>query len=76
MGYCCGRYESGDRLSQEHDRTIVDRLLAYHPGFDNKIGCGIDYITVMPASLSLSLSLYIYIYIYICIINLIQIIFI
>ena len=67
MGYCCGcgRYESGDRLSQEHDRTIVDRLLAYHPDFDNKIGCGIDYITVMPASLSLSLSLSLYIYIYI-----------
>ncbi|KAF9687564.1 hypothetical protein SADUNF_Sadunf02G0106500 [Salix dunnii] len=40
------RYESGDRLSQEHERTIVDRLLAYHPDFDNKIGCGIDYITV------------------------------
>ena len=49
----CGRYESGDRLSQEHERTIVDRLLAYHPVFDNKIGSGIDYITVMAASLSL-----------------------
>ncbi|KAJ6954952.1 protein DCL [Populus alba x Populus x berolinensis] len=40
------KYESGDRLSQEHERTIVDRLLAHHPDFDNKIGCGIDYITV------------------------------
>ncbi|KAL3603825.1 hypothetical protein D5086_004684 [Populus alba] len=39
------KYESGDRLSQEHERTIVDRLLAHHPDFDNKIGCGIDYIT-------------------------------
>uniref|UniRef100_A0A6N2MFW2 Uncharacterized protein n=1 Tax=Salix viminalis TaxID=40686 RepID=A0A6N2MFW2_SALVM len=31
------RYESGDRLSEEHERTIVDRLLVYHPDFDKKI---------------------------------------
>ncbi|CAK7347539.1 unnamed protein product [Dovyalis caffra] len=41
-----GKYESGNRLSPEHERTIVDRLLAYHPDCDKKIGCGIDYITV------------------------------
>ncbi|KAJ6872181.1 protein DCL [Populus alba x Populus x berolinensis] len=41
-----GKYESGDRLSPDHERTIVDRLLAYHPDCDSKIGCGIDYITV------------------------------
>ncbi|KAB5568919.1 hypothetical protein DKX38_002712 [Salix brachista] len=40
------RYESGDRLTEEHERTIVDRLLVYHPDFDKKIGCGIDYIAV------------------------------
>ncbi|KAH8488045.1 hypothetical protein Peur_060202 [Populus x canadensis] len=41
-----GKYESGNRLSPDHERTIVDRLLAYHPDCDSKIGCGIDYITV------------------------------
>ncbi|KAJ9186745.1 hypothetical protein P3X46_002285 [Hevea brasiliensis] len=41
-----GKYENGDRLSPEHERTIVDRLLPYHPECEKKIGCGIDYITV------------------------------
>uniref|UniRef100_A0A2P2JN47 Protein DCLic n=1 Tax=Rhizophora mucronata TaxID=61149 RepID=A0A2P2JN47_RHIMU len=40
-----GRYENGDRLSPEHERTIVDRLLAYHPDYEKKVGCGTDYIT-------------------------------
>jgi hypothetical protein len=51
MWFCCGRYESGDRLSPDHERTIVDRLLAYHPDCDSKIGCGIDYITVISFTL-------------------------
>jgi len=51
MGFCCGRYESGNRLSPDHERTIVDRLLAYHPDCDSKIGCGIDYITVISFTL-------------------------
>ncbi|OMO74760.1 hypothetical protein COLO4_26519 [Corchorus olitorius] len=41
-----GRYQSGDRLSPEHESTILERLLPYHPECDKKIGCGIDYITV------------------------------
>ncbi|KAG8654767.1 hypothetical protein MANES_05G174300v8 [Manihot esculenta] len=41
-----GKYENGDRLSPEHERTIVERLLPYHPECTKKIGCGIDYITV------------------------------
>ncbi|XP_021284501.1 protein DCL homolog, chloroplastic [Herrania umbratica] len=41
-----GKYESGDRLSPEHEKTILDRLLPYHPECEKKIGCGIDYITV------------------------------
>lgn len=41
-----GRYESGVRLSPEHERTILERLLPYHPEFKKKIGCGIDYITI------------------------------
>lgn len=41
-----GRYESGDRLSPEHEKTILERLLAYHPEYAKKIGCGVDYITI------------------------------
>ncbi|KAE8683626.1 Protein DCL [Hibiscus syriacus] len=41
-----GKYGSGDRLSPEHERMILERLLPYHPEFEKKIGCGIDYITV------------------------------
>ncbi|XP_021651780.2 protein DCL homolog, chloroplastic isoform X2 [Hevea brasiliensis] len=40
-----GKYENGDRLSPEHERTVVERLLPYHPECKKKIGCGIDYIT-------------------------------
>ena len=40
------RYQSGDRLSTEHERTILERLLPHHPEYEKKIGCGIDYITV------------------------------
>ncbi|KAI3460229.1 hypothetical protein Pfo_016892 [Paulownia fortunei] len=41
-----GKYESGDRLSPEHERTILERLLPYHPECEKKIGCGVDYITI------------------------------
>ncbi|KZV45172.1 hypothetical protein F511_11772 [Dorcoceras hygrometricum] len=41
-----GKYESGDRLSPEHEKTILERLLAYHPEYEKKIGCGVDYITI------------------------------
>ncbi|KAJ0981028.1 hypothetical protein J5N97_009283 [Dioscorea zingiberensis] len=41
-----GKYESGDRLSPEHEQTILERLLPYHPECDKKIGCGIDFIMV------------------------------
>ncbi|XP_031267264.1 protein DCL homolog, chloroplastic-like [Pistacia vera] len=41
-----GKYESGSRLSPEHERTILDKLLPYHPEFQKKIGSGIDYITI------------------------------
>nr|DAD41287.1 TPA_asm: hypothetical protein HUJ06_015610 [Nelumbo nucifera] len=40
------KYRSGDRLSPEHEKTILDRLLPHHPDYEKKIGCGIDYITV------------------------------
>ncbi|KAJ6847117.1 protein DCL, chloroplastic isoform X1 [Iris pallida] len=41
-----GKYESGDRLIPEHEKTITERLLPYHPEFEKKIGSGIDFITV------------------------------
>ncbi|KAL3634210.1 hypothetical protein CASFOL_021264 [Castilleja foliolosa] len=41
-----GKYESGDRLSPEHEKNILERLLAYHPESEKKIGCGVDYITI------------------------------
>ncbi|PIN02248.1 hypothetical protein CDL12_25240 [Handroanthus impetiginosus] len=41
-----GKYESGDRLSPEHERTILQRLLPYHPEYEEKIGCGVDYLTI------------------------------
>ncbi|KAK9066739.1 hypothetical protein SSX86_014062 [Deinandra increscens subsp. villosa] len=40
------KYASGERLSPEHERTIIERLLPYHPESEKKIGCGISYITV------------------------------
>ncbi|XP_051149745.1 protein DCL, chloroplastic-like [Andrographis paniculata] len=41
-----GKYESGDRLDPEHERTILERLLPYHPECEKKIGCGVAYITI------------------------------
>lgn len=41
-----GKYQSGDRLSAEHEKTVLERLLPFHPEFEKKIGCGIDYITI------------------------------
>ncbi|MQL89788.1 hypothetical protein Taro_022369 [Colocasia esculenta] len=40
-----GKYDSGDRLSPEHEKAIMERLLPYHPDFEKKMGCGIDFIT-------------------------------
>lgn len=51
MGFYCCRYESGERLSPEHERTILERLLPYHPECEKKIGSGVDYITVLSLSL-------------------------
>ncbi|KAJ1256258.1 hypothetical protein BS78_K053300 [Paspalum vaginatum] len=41
-----GKYESGDHLSPDHEKAILERLLPYHPQYEKKVGCGIDYITV------------------------------
>ncbi|KAK7283288.1 hypothetical protein RIF29_12709 [Crotalaria pallida] len=41
-----GQYESGQRLGPEHETTILEKLLPFHPEHEKKIGCGIDYITI------------------------------
>ncbi|CBI19514.3 unnamed protein product, partial [Vitis vinifera] len=51
-----GKYENGDRLSLEHEKFVLEKLLAYHPECEKKIGCGIDYITVTPACCWIGLS--------------------
>ncbi|KAL6216640.1 hypothetical protein ACLB2K_009861 [Fragaria x ananassa] len=38
------RYMDGERLSAEDEKIVKERLLAYHPHSDDKIGCGIDSI--------------------------------
>ncbi|KAF7830619.1 Trimethylguanosine synthase [Senna tora] len=42
-----GKYESGDRLSPELEKTILEKLLPFHPNYEKKIGCGVDYITTV-----------------------------
>ncbi|XP_028550713.1 protein DCL, chloroplastic isoform X3 [Dendrobium catenatum] len=39
-----GKYEIDDRLSSDHEKTIVEKLLLYHPESEKKIGCGVEYI--------------------------------
>ncbi|XP_058783155.1 protein DCL, chloroplastic-like [Vicia villosa] len=41
-----GLYEYGDRLNQEHEKIILEKLIPFHPESDKKIGCGVDYITI------------------------------
>ncbi|XP_058070089.1 uncharacterized protein LOC131219108 isoform X2 [Magnolia sinica] len=38
------RYMDGERLTAEDEKAVVERLLAYHPHSEDKIGCGIDSI--------------------------------
>ncbi|GER29973.1 hypothetical protein STAS_05882 [Striga asiatica] len=41
-----GKYGTGDKLSPEHEKTILEKLLPFHPECEEKIGCGVDYITI------------------------------
>ncbi|XP_078157380.1 DCL-like protein [Carex rostrata] len=41
-----GKYENDNRLSPEHEAAILTKLLPYHPEYEKKIGCGVDYIKV------------------------------
>ncbi|KAI3761143.1 hypothetical protein L1987_51551 [Smallanthus sonchifolius] len=40
------RYMDGQQLTSTDEKIVVDKLLAYHPHSEDKIGCGIDSIMV------------------------------
>lgn len=42
----------GARLNEEDEKAIVEKLLAYHPHSEDKIGCGLESIMVSFASSS------------------------
>ncbi|KAL8257107.1 hypothetical protein R6Q59_029148 [Mikania micrantha] len=40
------RYMDGQQLTSTDEKMVVDKLLAYHPHSEDKIGCGINSIMV------------------------------
>lgn len=40
------RYLDGQRLTAEDEKTVVEKLLKYHPHAEDKIGCGLHYLMV------------------------------
>ncbi|KAF5740648.1 hypothetical protein HS088_TW11G00725 [Tripterygium wilfordii] len=38
------RYMDGEQLTIEDEKAVVQKLLAYHPHSEDKIGCGLDSI--------------------------------
>ncbi|XP_010548418.1 PREDICTED: protein DCL, chloroplastic-like [Tarenaya hassleriana] len=42
-----GRYKNGERLSREHEKAVIEKLLPYHPEYERKIEGGINHIKVM-----------------------------
>ncbi|XP_061353989.1 protein DCL, chloroplastic-like [Gastrolobium bilobum] len=40
------RYMDGEQLTVEDERVVVEKLLAYHPHSEDKIGSGVDSIMV------------------------------
>ena len=40
------RYMDGERLSEEDEKTVLEKLLAYHPRSEDKVGCGLNFIMV------------------------------
>ncbi|KAJ1436714.1 hypothetical protein SESBI_04017 [Sesbania bispinosa] len=36
----------GSVLSDEDEKAVVEKLLVYHPDYEDKIGCGLESITV------------------------------
>ncbi|KAL5557008.1 hypothetical protein UlMin_039244 [Ulmus minor] len=41
-----GKYKNGEKLTPEHQKIILERLLPYHPEYETKIGCGVESIMV------------------------------
>ncbi|KAF4358405.1 hypothetical protein F8388_018269, partial [Cannabis sativa] len=37
-------YKIGDKLSDEHENVILEKLLPFHPAYEIKIGCGVQSI--------------------------------
>lgn len=40
------KYMDGGTLTLEDEKTVVEKLLAYHPHSEDKIGCGLESIMV------------------------------
>ncbi|XP_045827172.1 protein DCL homolog, chloroplastic [Trifolium pratense] len=40
------KYMDGGRLTVEDEKAVVEKLLAYHPHSEDKIGCGLESIMV------------------------------
>ncbi|KAL9243642.1 hypothetical protein vseg_017502 [Gypsophila vaccaria] len=40
------RYMDGERLTRADEKFVLEKLLAYHPHSEDKIGCGLDSIMV------------------------------
>uniref|UniRef100_A0A0C9S197 TSA: Wollemia nobilis Ref_Wollemi_Transcript_26083_1213 transcribed RNA sequence n=1 Tax=Wollemia nobilis TaxID=56998 RepID=A0A0C9S197_9CONI len=40
------RYRSGERLAPEDEKIVLEKLLPYHPDLEEKVGCGVDFISV------------------------------
>uniref|UniRef100_A0A803NI55 Protein DCL, chloroplastic n=1 Tax=Cannabis sativa TaxID=3483 RepID=A0A803NI55_CANSA len=51
-----GMYMDGERLTPEDEKAVVERLLAYHPHAEDKIGCGLDSIMVFECVYDISLG--------------------
>ncbi|KAJ6399994.1 hypothetical protein OIU84_015619 [Salix udensis] len=42
------RYKDGEQLTDDDEKAVAGRLLVYHPKCDDKVGCGLDSIAVLP----------------------------
>ncbi|KAJ6804086.1 protein DCL, chloroplastic [Iris pallida] len=40
------RYLDGERLTDEDEKEVIEKLLNYHPHSEDKIGCGLDSLMV------------------------------
>ncbi|XP_061343215.1 protein DCL, chloroplastic-like isoform X2 [Gastrolobium bilobum] len=46
------RYLDGERLTVEDEKAVVEKLLAYHPHSEDKIGCGLESIMIVFGALT------------------------